>query len=72
MRLHRRDQAGIVRGLAQNLMLSDEGLPDGIDRRRLGQQEEHALESRQFGRDSGRGHTKAILLNGPRSLAARV
>jgi len=29
MRLHCRDQAGVVRGLARNLMLSDEGLQTG-------------------------------------------
>src|SRR5258708_4384837 len=67
MRLHLRDQASIVRGLARNLMPSNEGLPYWVDRRRLGQQKEHTLDPRQFGRYSRRGHTQAVLFDGPRS-----
>lgn len=38
-----------------------------MDRRRVGQKKEHALEPFYFGRDSGWLHPKAILFNWPRS-----
>jgi hypothetical protein len=54
MHLHRGDKPRVMRGFACHLIAADQGLPGGIDRRRLGQQEKHALEPFQL-HERGRG-----------------
>jgi hypothetical protein len=67
MRLHRRNQAGVVRGLSSDLVLRYQVFPNGINRGRLWQQKKHALEPRQFASSCERSHPETVLLNGPRS-----
>ena len=65
--LHRRNQTSVMCRLTQNLSLDYERLPCGIDRRRLGQQKEHALEPLYFSRDSRWLHPQTVLFNWSRS-----
>jgi len=67
MDLHRGDQSCIMGGSTRNLTIDDQRLPSRINRRRLRQQDEHALQARQFRRGPRWRHPKPVLGYGPGS-----